>query len=64
MGVLIVSGVKLHSREKQPSVCVKSFQGLNDIAERNSPVGVLKVSGVKVRSREKQPCGCVKSVRG
>ena len=37
MGVLKVSGVKRHSREKQPSGCVKSeCQGLNDIAERNS----------------------------
>ena len=63
MRVLKVSGVKVHSREKQPCGCVKSVrvkrhsqekqlsgcvksecQGLNDIAERNSPVGVLRVS--------------------
>ena len=42
MGVLRVSGVKRHSREKQHSGYVKSeCQGLNNIAKRNSPVGVV-----------------------
>ena len=65
MGVLEVPGVKVQSREKQPSECVKnSCQGLKYKVERNSPVSVLRVSGVKVHSREKQPSECVKSVRG
>ena len=44
-------------------MCLKC-QGLNDIAERNSPVSVLKVSGVKQHSREKHPSGCIKKCQG
>ena len=43
---------------------VLRVSGLNDIAERHSPVSVLIVSGVKQHSREKQPSECVKSVKG
>ena len=47
------------------SLC-KTFEGLINLAAKESPVGVVfvRVSGVKAHSRKKQPCGCVKSVKG